>query len=158
MRLDFINPSTLIPAQNADAATAAVIQNPQPLSNVVPTFNLPEEGAKPEDKEKQEQQRLAEQAGEGENGEEQQVQVPEIFKLVMNRDFRELLKFYLGVDEKQLWITIKKARLFNDVENVRPVSGFYTRKSDSEAVRDNLYKETLFYHYSSPGSRFKGAM
>lgn len=157
MRLDFVNPASLMPTQQADAGVVAQQNTPQPLSNVVPAFRMPDDGSRPEDKEQDNKDSYA-QLNEEINEENGEQALPEIFKLAAQPQFRELLQFYLGVDEGQLWVKMHKARLLNEVEHMRPYSGMFTQKSDSQEVRSNTYGKTLFYHYAMPGKRFKGQM
>lgn len=154
MRLDFINPATLTPAQSTEGGAPLGIQNPVPFENVVPTFNLPDDGAKPEDKHSKNSQQRPEELEEGsESGSEP---IPEMFQLVMPQDFRELFYLYLGQNEFDLLRVVKKFRLFNNIEKLKPYSGFYIKSSQSREMRTDSYQTTLFYHYNRPGERFTG--
>jgi len=157
MRLDFVNPVTLIPGQNTEAGAPIGLQNQIPFENVVPTFKLPEEGAKPEDKhedDKAQLQQEAEEAGNSENDSE----APEIFNIVLQQNFRELFNLYLGNDERSLMRVVKKMRLFNNVEQKQTYSGMFLSEVDSKPLRSSTYSKTTFYYQNFPGKQFTGSL
>ena len=46
MRLDFVNPASLMPSQPTETGAPAIPQ-PIQLGDIAPAFNLPEDGSKP---------------------------------------------------------------------------------------------------------------
>lgn len=159
MRLDFVNPASLIPTQNTESGAPVGAQHhPIPLENVIPAFSLPDQGSRTEDKEEENQQ----QAGSAREGEEtaanEQQPLPEIFSVVMPPDFRELFQLFYSLEENQFVLMKRRFRIRNDVHSLKPYSGWYLDEEQSSGQRENSYKETLFYHYTRPGNRFKGAM
>jgi len=158
MRLDFVNPVTLIPGQTTEAgAPIGTQQNLVPFENVVPTFNVPDDGAKPEDKQEEEgpeKHRFdVDEAPLSEEGSN-----PELFVLVTPENFRDLFRLYLGSDERQLLQIVKKMRLFNKIDDTESYSGFFIDNINDEDIREASYSKTTFYHYNFPGKRFKGLL
>jgi hypothetical protein len=148
----------MMPLHDTEAGTALGVQNQLPLENVQPSFNLPEDGARPEDKQEEESARRA--TGEaGASDEEQDVDaLPEIFRLVMAKDFRELFLLYLGEDQGEMLSLHRTWRTHLGSNRKQPVSNWYAKGEQAQEKRSDSYDSSLFYHYTKPGNRFTGAM
>jgi hypothetical protein len=146
-----------MPLQETEAGTALGVQNQQPLENVQPSFSLPDDGARPEDK--QEEEAPQQQAEELRESDDEQVKpLPEIFRLVIPKDFRELFFLYLGKDQGKILDLHRTWRSHLGSNRKQPVSEWYSQGEQAESLRSDSYSDTLFYHYTKPGERFTGAM
>lgn len=148
----------MIPLQESEAGATIGVANRIPLENVQPSFNLPDDGARPEDKPEEEAaRRFAEEAGESDQ--ENSVQtLPEIFQLVIAKDFRELFLLYLGEHQGEMLSMHRTWRSHLGSNRKQPVSNWYAQGEKAQDQRSNSYDSSLFYHYTKPGARFTGAM
>lgn len=105
-----------------------------PVYPLVPAFELPDRGGKPEDEEKK---------NETENEPDQVIQnehVPEIFKLALNVNFHEVLAHFLTLNHEEIIAIRSEARQnrSGDMFAVKMAAGL--EKHDPEKLRDHLYR------------------
>jgi len=94
----FVNPATVSVGQPVDGVPAVQGYTPyNQLNKLLPTFNLPEEGGKADDEGKEQHQiKLKQEINEEESD------LPEIFKLAVNVSFKELFKYFFTPNHDQI--------------------------------------------------------
>lgn len=155
MRLDIMNPASLMPAQPSESGAPVMVQNPVPFQSVTPTRNLPDEGSRPDDKDpknKNEYQNIEE------DERVEHRQLPESFMLIMAPDFRDLFLSYLKEETFPLVQARREQRSQNGVGYLKPFSEPYAKMTKNFTQREENHQEVLMYHYRRPGNRFKGKM
>lgn len=94
----FVHPATVSIGQPVDGVPAVQGYTPyNQLNKLLPAFNLPEEGGKAEDEDK-EQHQIKLQNGVN----EEESDLPEIFKLAVNVSFKELFKYFFTPNHDQI--------------------------------------------------------
>lgn len=105
------------------------------LAQLMPTFKLSEDGAKPEDEEKQNRA-----AGISNTAEEDDEKLPEIFRLAINVSFREMIEYFLTPDHDQIIDIRSRIRNERGVDNLTIFSPKGTIPDGFEDIRDQLYE------------------
>lgn len=153
MRLDVIHPGQMLPNAPTDSGAPLFAGEVMPFSSVMPTANLPEDGHKTDDKHQKEKSEKSE------NEESTSApSLPEIFKVILGRDFATILRF-LSVEGHQKLFSITKfiqEQRGLDMSFLYPE--YFVQTDSMRAEITNQYNQVVFYHYTRPGARFKGAM
>ncbi len=142
----------MLPPQTEAGGTPLLGSLPFDPANVAALANLPEDGARPEDKHSKNQQTKTEK----ENSEEPEL--PEIFSLIMGKDFSELLRFYFFLYGGETWFVKKKWREILGVDALDPIPFSMKKASHIHERRLILYEYSILFHVSMPGKRFSGSM
>lgn len=152
MRFDAINPASMIPAQPTEGGTPILGQIPFDPAMVVPMPNLPDDGSRPEDKHSKNEQEKAEAKKQADE------ELPEIFQLIMARQFTELFRFYFFVYDSETWMIKKKWRELLGVHAFDPLPFAMKKSPEVHEKRTHRYEYSIFYHNTKPGKRFTGAI
>ena len=155
MRLDFVNPASLMPSQPTETGAPAIPQ-PIQLGDIAPAFNLPEDGSKPEDKNPK--SKNPQVATESDIPDEEVEVLPEMFLLALTNDFRSLLSFFLAGSSQEYFALKKVMQEHHGLQPGKVYSGVYRSGNAALETRDSSHRQTMFYHKSRPGNRFKGLM
>lgn len=153
MRLDVIHPGQLMPNAPTDSGAPLFAGEVMPFSSVMPTANLPDDGHRTDDKHHKEKMEKSE------NDEKTAApSLPEIFKIILGRDFASILRF-LSVEGHQKLFSITKfiqEQRGLDMSFLYPE--YFVRTTQMHEEIKEQYNQVVFYHYTRPGERFKGAM
>lgn len=153
MQLNTVN-STVIPQPLLTEAGAPILTvNPFPPTNVTPTFNVPKDGQRPEDKNPKNKNPYS-----GETTETSAIEneLPESFKLILSPDFHEIFKAFFENANAKISMTQRLFRLSNGMREHKVYSVMYQKMPDSIIKREKNLEQVLLYHYNRPGSRFLG--
>ena len=149
MLYHFLNPSTHTSAQPVEGAPPVPGLNPYYQSALPAAFRLPDDGGKPEDKEKEKQQSRA--LVESKRGLPEGM--PEMFRLVLNSDFQDFFHFFMTPQHDEI------IQLRNDLRQEKGVSNRVLYRADiieanrvADALRRDVYEFTFQYFYSPMGA------
>lgn len=157
MRIDFVNPSTLIPTQQTDSGVPLLSINPIQFEEVKPAFNLPDKGTRPEDKHPKNKNPYQLNGVETDEDEITQL-LPESFKLILYQQFHDVFKAFLDLKIEALDNIRRTLRAENGMGLNQTFSTTYANSPHVSEIRDQQHNVVIFYHYSRPGLRFKGEM
>lgn len=155
MQFNAVNSTVLQPPVFTEAGAPIVGPNPIQSVTVSPTFNLPENGQRPEDKHPKNKNPYAQKA------EEKEIQddvLPESFKLILGPDFSEIFKAFFDAHTVRLAEAQRLFRLSNGMKENMVYSKMYQKMPVTRIKRETVMESVLMYHYNRPGARFVGSM
>ncbi|TNE72120.1 hypothetical protein EP331_07890 [bacterium] len=156
MQFNAVNSAVLHPPVMTEAGTPIVGPNPIQSFTVSPTFNLPKDGQRPEDKHPKNKNPYQRTEAEIEVVEDQ---LPENFKLILSPDFHEIFKaFFETQGTTHLAETKRLFRLSNGMKENTTFSRMYQKMPDSKQKRQEATNMVMLYHTNRPGARFVGSM
>lgn len=153
MQLNVVNSAAIQQPVLTDAGAPILNFNPLPPTSVAPTFNLPKDGQRPEDKHPKNKNPYVNEANESEV---KQDELPENFKLVLAPDFFEIFKSFYESPQGDLAYKQRLFRLSNGMKEHKVYSTMYQKIPNNRVKRDLALEQTVMYHKSRPGSRFIG--
>lgn len=106
------------------------------LAELVPTFSLADDGAKPEDEEKKKSAESEKSDAEPESDSS----VQELLKLAFNVNFKEMLKYFLVPDQDKIIDLQFKFRNEREVDELTIFTPRGKVPSEFETLRDQLYE------------------
>lgn len=153
MQLNTVNSTVITQPLSTDAGAPILTANPFPPVNVTPTFNLPKDGQRPEDKNPKNKNPYS-----GEINEVGAVEdvLPESFKLILSPDFHEIFKAFFDNANSKISMAQRLFRLSNGMREHKVYSVMYQKMPDSLVKREKALEQVLLYHYNRPGTRFLG--
>jgi len=106
------------------------------LAELVPTFKLADDGAKPEDEEKKNAAELEKNDAEP----EEESSVQQLLKLAFDVNFKEMLTYFLVPDQDKIVDLQFKFRNERDVDELTIFTPRGNVPSEFETLRDRLYE------------------
>ncbi|MFO7845225.1 MAG: hypothetical protein R6V27_01590 [Balneolaceae bacterium] len=107
------------------------------LNQLMPSFKLADDGAKPEDEENKKQAYAGEESGEEEN---LQADLPEIFRLAYNVSFREMIEYFLVPGHDQVLDIRSRIRNEREAEGLTIFAPKGDIPQDFSHIREQLYE------------------
>jgi hypothetical protein len=105
------------------------------LTELMPTFHLAEDGAKPEDEDKKGSDVEA-----TENDPDEEHLLPEVFNLALNVSFKEMLDYFLVPHQDEVLDLQTKFRNERNVDELTIFSPAGITSSEMKHLRDQLYE------------------
>ena len=110
------------------------------LTQLMPTFKLAEDGAKPEDEEKK---KTGDVEAEGSEEESEESTISELLKLSFDIDFKEMLDFFLVPEQEKIVDLQHKFRNEREVDNLTIFASLGNVPAEFNSLRDKLYEVQL---------------
>lgn len=130
--------------QPASVSTGLAVDGVQPvkgfapynqLAQLMPTFKLAEDGAKPDDEDKKNQGMEISRSGD-----EEDEKLPELFRLAINVSFREMIEYFLTPNHDQIIDIRSRIRNERAVDNLTIFSPKGAIPEGFEEIRNQLYE------------------
>jgi hypothetical protein len=149
---------SIIPPPTAEGGAAVAASAIQPQNPIVPTFKLPNDGAKPEDRKFKDGRQYSAEELKDQEADKASASFLALSEMVLKPSFADM--FYRLYDGKVSEVDTLQRQAFEKADI--GTKGTYSRLllTNPEAVtkRRNSYDRIGFYHETPPGVRFKGKM
>ncbi len=145
----FAHPSAQSSAQPVEGLAAVPGINPYQQRGIPAAFRMPDDGSKTDDKEDEDKQYQ-----EMEEYEALPPGTPEMFRLIMGPNFREMLDFFLTPghqDILQIRASIREHKALSDKDLYRPE---IMNNDYLDQIRHKLYLVTFEFYHSPNGKSF----
>ena len=106
------------------------------LAQLMPTFSLADDGAKPEDEEK----KKTAEVETGDEEPEEKSSIQELLQLTFNVSFKEMLDYFLVPDQEKIMDLQFKFRNERDVDELTIFAPQGSIPAEFESLRDKLYE------------------
>lgn len=158
MNSEILNPMSVMPQPTAEGGAAVAASAIQPQNPIIPTFELPKDGAKPEDRKQKDGKQYSAEELERIEAQKTQESFSLLTQLVLKPSFADL--FYQLYDGKISEVDSLQRKAFTEagVGNKGTYSKWVLSRPEANDKRADSYDSTIFYHNNPPGFRFKGKM
>ncbi|MBP3191984.1 hypothetical protein [Natronogracilivirga saccharolytica] len=156
MLYHFLHPSAQTTSQPVEGTHQIPGLNPYHQRGLPAAFRLPDDGSKPDDKENEQQE--AQQSIN--NAQHLPEGMPEMFRLVLNSDFREMFEFFMtpGHDEIiHMRNNIRHQKGLSEQTLFRP-DIMNLASHDIDDIRNKTYFFTHYFFHSPLGTHFKAVI
>jgi hypothetical protein len=158
MNSEALNPMSVIPPPPSEGGAAVAASAIQPQNPIVPTFAMPKDGSKPEDKKFQDDRQKSAQEYKEIEEQEQQQRFTALSDLSLRPSFADMFyALYKGtvssIDSLQ-----RKALSEAGISANGTFSNFINQNPEQGLKRYQSYDKVIFYHETVPGTRFRGQM
>lgn len=155
MLYHFLHPSAQSTSQPVESTHQIPGLNPYHQRGLPAAFRLPDDGSRPDDKEKEKQE-----AQESINNESLPSGMPEMFRLVLNSDFREMFEFFMTPGHDEI---IHMRNNFRHQKGVSEQTLFRPElmnvaSGNTDDIRNETYFFTYYFFHSPMGMHFKAVI
>lgn len=158
MNSEILNPMSVIPQPTAEGGAAVAASAIQPQNPIVPTFKLPQDGSKPEDRKQNDSKQYSAEELERIEAKNKAEAFSLLSDLSLKTSFADL--FYQLYDGKMANVDFLQRKVFSEaaIGHKGTYSKWMLSKPTANELRTFSYDQTVFYHKTPLGQRFKGSM
>lgn len=129
--------------QPASISTGQAVEGIQPIqafapynqfSHLIPTFELADDGSKAEDEEKKSEKLVLQ------NKDQEEEQIPDLFRLAMNVSFKEMLEYFLVPGHDKVLDIRNQIRKDRGVDQLTIIAPSGKIPENFDPVRNHLYQ------------------
>lgn len=158
MNSEALNPMSVIPPPPSEGGAAVAASAIQPQNPIVPTFAMPKDGSKPEDKKFEDDRQKSAREYQQIEEEKQEQRFSALSALSLRPSFADM--YYALYNGKVSTVDSMQRKAFSEagIKANGTFSAMINKNPEQVTKRRHSYDRVIFYHKTVPGTRFRGQM